>query len=129
MEVEYLNEAEINEQLHELLWSYRQLFTVDKETDVNARDYEQMERESALALATLRGVFGSRAETEPDFLQAKDAFNSILGRLRGLAREISWPEGAQDGKWSSTAETAGQCHDQTEAFMKEGLWPFTKIVR
>lgn len=129
MEVEYLNETEINEQLHELLWSYRQFFTIDKETDVNARDYEQMERESALALATLRGVFGSRTETEPESLQAKDAFDSILSQLKGLARAIQWPEGAKDGKWSSTAETAEHCHDQTGAFMKEGLWPFTKIVR
>jgi len=129
MEVEYFNETEIDEQLHELLWSYRQFFTIEKETDVNARDYEQMERESALAMATLRGVFGSRAETEPNFLQAKDAFESILSQLKGLARAIQWPEGAKDGKWSSTAETAEQCHDQTGAFMKEGLWPFTKIVR
>ncbi len=129
MEVEYFNETEMNEQLHELLWSYRQLFTIEDETDVKARDYEQMEGESALALATLRGVFGSRPETEPEFLRAKNAFDSILCHLKDLARAIQWPEGAKDGKWSSTAETAGQCHDQTGAFMKEGLWPFTKIVR
>lgn len=129
MEVEYFREAEINEQLHELLWSYQQLFIIDKVTDVNARDYEQMERESALALATLRGVFGSRAETEPAFLKDKHAFDSILGQLKCLARMTQWPEGARDGKWSSTAETAEQCHDQTGEFMKEGLWPFTKIVR
>ena len=129
IEVEYFNETEINEQLHELLWSYQQLFNVDKKTEVNARDYEQMERESALALATLRGIFGPRAETEPDFLQAKDAFDSILGQLKVLARAIRWPEGAQDGKWASTADTAEQCHEQTGAFMKEGLWPLTKVVR
>lgn len=129
MEVEYFNETEINEQLHELLWSYRQFFTIDKETDVNARDYEQMERESALALATLKGVLGDRTETEPAFLQAEDAFDSILNRLKGLARAIQWPEGAQNGKWSSTADTAEQCHEQTGVFMKEGLWPLTKIVR
>lgn len=87
MEVEYFREAEINEQLHELLWSYQQLFIIDKVTDVNARDYEQMERESALALATLRGVFGSRAETEPAFLKDKHAF----GKARYQPRSINSP--------------------------------------
>ncbi|KAI9879730.1 MAG: hypothetical protein M1830_007515 [Pleopsidium flavum] len=131
IEVEYLTEAEIYEELHELLWSYRQLFTVDKEQDINAHDYKTMERESTLALATLKGVFGDRAETTYEYLNdaCEGAFDRILTKLRSLAGSLEWPEGARDGKWSSTAETAEQCHEQTGAFMTKGLWPFTKIVR
>jgi hypothetical protein len=129
MEVEYFNETERKEQLHELLWSYQQFFSIDKETEVTARDYEHMGRESALALATLKGIFGSRPETQPEFLKDRVAFNSILRTLQDLANAIEWPKGSVDGKWWSTAETAERCHDQTGVFMKEGLWPFTKILR
>ncbi len=90
-----------------------------------------MERESTLALATLKGVFGDRAETTSEYLHdnAEGAFDRILTQLRFLADSLQWPEGARDGKWSSKAETAEQWHEQTGAFMREGLWPFTKVVR
>lgn len=130
IEIEYLNKTEINEQLHELLWSYRQPFTVKGE-DIDQDDYAKMESESKVALDTLEGIFGNRAETNAKYLQdpADDAFDSILKQLTSIASSLKWPEGAHDGKWTSTAENAGECQEKTGTFMKGDLWPFIKIVR
>ena len=56
------------------------------------------------------------------------AEKTISNDLKAHARRWVWPEGAQDGKWSSTAATAEECYNQVEQFMAQGFWPLIKVV-
>jgi hypothetical protein len=125
----------IEEMLHELLWSYRQFFLPDVESDATpAADYNRYMRESEHAWSALVAAFGHKRQFRRDMLQdmADGAFEVIHAKLVEWAREIKWPRGdagAPEGIWRSTAETADQCREKTSVFMQDSYWPFTKIIR
>ncbi|KAL8696199.1 MAG: hypothetical protein Q9224_002922 [Gallowayella concinna] len=133
IEVEYCNPEEIDEQLHELLVSYRELYQpgLEKELENNEQLYREIETKSGVAASTLESIFPKRPEVTPIHLrdESEGAFERIYGELKRLAALIEWPSGAVNGKWEATASSASECHDKVAHFMEQGLWPLTNIVR
>ncbi|KAL9621176.1 MAG: hypothetical protein Q9204_008138, partial [Flavoplaca sp. TL-2023a] len=133
IEVEYCNEEEINEQLHELLFSYRELYQpgIEKELENNQQLYQEIERKSTVAASTLQSIFPDRPEVTPSQMkdQSEGAFERVLQNLKRLASLIEWPADAKNGRWTATAASAAECHDKVAYFMKKGLWPLTNVVR
>ena len=97
--------------------------------------YQVAKRESDNAISTLQSIFPAWRETESDYLPgewggASDlTCGEIEAELQILAKDLSWPTGAADGKWLSTAADAAECHQKVAEFIKHGLWPLTNIVR
>ena len=133
IEVEYCNEAEINEQLHELLVSYRELYQpgIENELENNEQLYQEIEKKSTVAASTLQSIFPDHPEVTPNQMkdQSEGAFERILQDLRRLASLIEWPKDAVNGRWTATAANASECHDKVAYFMRKGLWPLTNVVR
>lgn len=137
IEVEYSNETDTQELLHELLYSYQEFWSPDverlaqSEKTEETKEYNTIENRSGAALATLRSIFPEADEINTEYLKDRSdgAFDKILQRLKHLAQELQWPEGAQDGTWIATATDAGACREQVDLFMKNGLWPLTNVVR
>ena len=133
IEAEYCNEAETNEQLHELLVSYRELYQpgTEKELEHNEQLHQEVATKSEVAASTLQSIFPDHPEVTSN--QPKDqsegAFQRILQNLRRLASLTEWPTDAVNGRWTVTAVNAAQCHDKVAYFMKKGLWPLTNVVR
>ena len=133
IEVEYCNEVEIHEQLHELLVSYRELYQpgIEKELENNEQLYQEIEKKSTVAASTLQSIFPDHPEATPNRMkdQSDGAFEQILENLKRLASLIEWPADAKNGRWTATAASAAECHDKVAYFMKKGLWPLTNVVR
>ena len=97
--------------------------------------FRAIERESEVAMLTLQSIFPDLPEAQPDYLRGKWGGKSDLtcedieAKLQSLAEGLSWPEGAADGKWLSTAADATECHEKVAKFMEDGLWPLTNVVR
>jgi hypothetical protein len=132
IEVEYLTNAEIEEQIKELLWKYRQIFLPGvREDEVNARDYVRYERESEQAWSALEAAFDHRSEFSAQNLQdmTEGALESMTQKLIDWSKELQWPDGGENGRWVSTASNAEECCEKTNMFMQDQFWPFTKIIR
>ena len=131
IEVEFANPEEINEQIHELLFSFRELYRERLEEETADDVYQGIEKRSEIALNTLQSIFPNRPETDAEYLKGTDGhtFEQIESGLRILAGDLGWPEGSINGKWTSTAVTAKECHEKVARFMENGLWPLTNIVR
>ena len=105
------------------------------ESDDNNNNFRAIQRESETAMLTLQSIFPGRREAEPNYLRGEWGGNSNLtcgqieAELQSLAEGLSWPEGAADGKWLSTAADATECHEKVAKFMEDGLWPLTNVVR
>jgi len=133
--VEYLSGNGIENMIQELLWSYRQLFLPDVDSDnTSAADYAKYARESEQAWSALDAAFRHRREFNQAMLQdmSEGALEKVQDKLVEWTREITWPkgdEGAPDGVWQSTAKTAEECCEKTSVFMQDRYWPFTKIIR
>ena len=133
IEVEYCNEAEIDEQLHELLVSYRELYQpgLAKELEGNEQLYHEIKTKSGVAASTLQSIFPDQTEVAPGHLrdEGEGVFERILNGLKRLASLIEWPSDAANGRWTATATSAMECHNKVAYFMQKGLWPLTNIVR
>ncbi|KAL9016734.1 MAG: hypothetical protein Q9185_005941, partial [Variospora sp. 1 TL-2023] len=133
IEAEYCNEDEIDDQLQELLHSYRELYQpgLGKELEDNEQQYREIERKSEIAFSTLQSIFPDCPKVTSEKLRGNGdgAFKRILDGLRRLAKKIEWPSGAADGRWTATAASSAECHEKVAYFMQNGLWPLTNIVR
>lgn len=133
IEAEYCNKDEVDDQLQELLFSYRELYQpgLGKELEDNEQQYREIERKSEIAFLTLQSIFPDCPKITSEKLQGNGdgAFKRILDRLRRLAKKIEWPSGAADGKWTATAASSAECHEKVAYFMQNGLWPLTNVVR
>ncbi|KAL8773729.1 MAG: hypothetical protein Q9209_001497 [Squamulea sp. 1 TL-2023] len=133
IEVEYCNQAEIDDQLHELLVSYRELYQpgLGSELENNEHLYREIEKKSGVAASTLQSIFPDQPEVAPAHLkdEGEGAFDRILNDLKRLASRIKWPSDAANGRWTATASSATECHDKVAFFMQQGLWPLTNVVR
>lgn len=135
IEVEYLSQEQLEEQIRELVWNYRQFFHPDIEKDsVSAEEYRRVQRESDKAWSALNAAFGHQTGFTDRMVsdQSDGALESVIKKLIEWSKEIEWPqgeEGEDDGMWTSTAETAEECCEKTNEFMQDRLWPFTKIIR
>ncbi|KAI4118167.1 MAG: hypothetical protein LQ345_001717 [Seirophora villosa] len=116
VEAEYCDQDEFDNQLLELLVSYRELHQpgLAKELEAKEQQYREIERKSEVAFSTLQSIFPDRAEvTNENLLDDGDgAFERIFDSLRRLAKKIEWPVGAADGKWAATAASSAECHDK-----------------
>jgi hypothetical protein len=132
IEVDYLSESEIENLLKELVWKYRQIYLPWVESDeVNPKDYAQWQKESEHAWSALEAAFAHQREFKKEFLtdMTDGALERVTDRLVRWTKDIEWPEGGASGRWTSTAQTAEECYNRTNTFMRDRLWPFTKIIR
>ncbi|XEV04523.1 hypothetical protein FSHL1_009810 [Fusarium sambucinum] len=132
IDVEYLSAPEIRELIKELLWSYRQLFLPGVESDeTSEQDYNRYMRESEHAWSALHAAFKHKRQFTQRMAQdmSEGALERITDQLIKWTEEIEWPAGGADGFWTSTAQTADECVEQTKFFMQDKFWPFTKIIR
>ncbi|OBT96981.1 hypothetical protein VE01_05489 [Pseudogymnoascus verrucosus] len=133
IEVEYLSMGEIEDLIKELVWNYRQMYLPHTEGDsVSENEYATMQRESEQAWSSLEAGFSH----QPSFNKAmlindiSEAGLSIANsQLVQWAYELNWPDSGENGKWTSTADTADECCEKTSVFMEDRFWPFTKIIR
>ena len=125
-----MDEAEIEQELHELLFNFRDLYRPGLTEELEGRDqeYREIERKSDLALATLESIFPGKPEISKDYLLGLSV-ETIEQQLQVLARQLPWPEGSNRGRWSSGAKNPIACHAQVAEFMQNGLWPLTYVVR
>ncbi len=121
----------MKELMEELVWSYRQLYLPNIEQEASLEDYKRYKAESEHAWSALEAAFGHRPEFRKEFLrdESAEAADKIVTQLLDWTKDLDWPEGGNNGVWNSTAETAEDCCDKTAVFMKDRLWPFTKIIR
>jgi GTPase SAR1 family protein len=132
IEVERLSEPEIHELVNELVWNYRKLYLPDVK-DKTTKEYEELERESNLAWSTLNTAFGHKEEFNKKMIEldSQDGLKKVTSKLTSWTMELEWPKGEGDDPkiWKATAQDAIECCKNTEIFMKDRFWPFTKIVR
>ena len=132
IEVDYLSKSEIEELIRELVWNYRQLFLPGiEENTVFSAEYPRLQRESDHAWSALQAAFGHQPQFREEFLSdvSDGALDRVTGQLISWSGDIEWPEGGSAGKWTSTAQTTDECYEKTRTFMRNRLWPFTKIIR
>ena len=139
----YSKDGEINEQIRELLITYRELFRPGLQNELsntheeyvhelsNANEYVHIQRRSRIAYETLQSIFPNEPDINAEVLGdwSEGALNRICNRLQVLAAGLDWPEGGLNGKWTSTAKTVKECHKKLAVFMNRGLWPLTDVVR
>jgi hypothetical protein len=131
VEAEYLKLEELNDQLKELLYSLRQHYAPDVKADVSGEELKKRERESQVAEDTLKAAFGNQPDFDVELLKdfSDGSSAKILSTLRAWAGTVKWPSGAKEGTWKASVDTADECRELTKQFMKDRLWPFTKIMR
>lgn len=132
IEVEYLSQPEIEDHVKELLWSYRQFYLPDVESDSTpATEYESYMRESGQAWSALEAAFKHQPNFKQDMLQdmSEGAEERIESLLIAWSREINWPVSRKAGFWKSTANSAEESRQQTSRFLQDRYWPFTKVIR
>ncbi|KAI9739990.1 MAG: hypothetical protein M1818_005046 [Claussenomyces sp. TS43310] len=126
--VEHLSPAEIEGLMKELLWSFRRLFLPNaEESQVDAEDYARYQHESHQAWSALNAAFKHQDIFSKEFLAetSEGALKSITDQLILWIQELEWP-GGDNELWTSTAETAEEHGEQTNLFMQDRFWPFTK---
>jgi hypothetical protein len=132
LEVEYLSEIEIKERLKELLWSFVKAFLPGNDDPaISASQFKQIDEESTTAWALLQAAFSHQADFSRNSLQdqTEGAFKKNLEQLVGWTRDLQWPEGEVDGKWSYHTSEAEDCLEKMDIFFTDRFWPFTKIIR
>jgi hypothetical protein len=122
---------EIEDLIKELVWSYRQLYLPNVEQEASDEDYKRYQAESERAWSALEAAFRHRREFRKEFLrdQSAGAADKIIVQILDWTKDLDWPAGGNNGVWKSTAETAEECCEKTAVFMRDKLWPFTKIIR
>ncbi|CAD6572450.1 MAG: hypothetical protein ASARMPRED_005340 [Alectoria sarmentosa] len=102
LEVEFANPEEINEQIHELLFSFREVYRKGLEEATADDVYQGIEKRSEIALNTLQSIFSNRPETDAEYPKGTDGhtFEQIESGLRSLAGDLGSPEGSIYGKWT-----------------------------
>lgn len=113
------------------MWSYRQLYLPNVEQEASDEDYKRYQAESERAWSALEAAFRHRREFRKEFLrdQSAGAADRIIVQILDWTKDLDWPAGGNNGVWKSTAETAEECCEKTAVFMRDKLWPFTKIIR
>ena len=137
--VDYHSKSEIQEHIKELLWNYRRIFLPGAvelknkkvKTESEIKDYIQYERESEQAWSALEAAFKHRREFSRTFLSdmSDGALERTTNTLVQWTESIQWPGASTVGRWTTSAQDADECYQKTSDFMRDRLWPFTKIIR
>jgi hypothetical protein len=136
IEIDCMTDDEIDEQLRELLWSYRQFHLRDREDKmVTGDELKLQEKQSKLAWDTLHAAFGnlpgSREKLTENYLQdsSDGAKERIQAQLKLWTKQLPWPAEVKQGGWLGTADTGKECSEETKNFLTGNLWPFVKVIR
>ena len=127
-----MTDSEIEEQLQELLWSYRKfhIWDLDKE-NLTADEQKHLEDKPKLAWDTLKSAFGSRRELTETYL--KDTSDGAEGRIQQQLKlwtdSLQWPGDSHQNGWLGTAENVEEYNEKTKQFLTGTLWPFIKVMR
>jgi hypothetical protein len=127
-----MTDVEIEKQLRELLWSYRNFYLWDlDEKGFTADEQKRLENKSKLAWDTLKAAFGSRRELTEAFLKdsGEEAEAKIQQQLKLWTESIQWPGDSQQSGWLGSAETVEEYNRKTYQFLTGTLWPFIKVIR
>ena len=128
IEIDRMSSNEIEEQLNELLWSYRLFHIAD--VDKQAEDKKLADR-SELAWDTLQAAFGSKEQLTEAYLrdESDGAEKKIQRQLKIWADELQWPvESFEDDSFVG-ANTIGEYKSKLREFLGGNLWPFIKVIR
>ncbi|KAG4437321.1 hypothetical protein IFR05_007217 [Cadophora sp. M221] len=132
IEIDRMTDSEIEEQLQELLWSYRFYHITDlDDIGMGADEQARLEAQSKLAWDTLKAAFGSKRELTETYLRdpGDGAKERIQNRLKEWSSTLRWPRDSHESGWLGSAETADECKSQTQQFKIGNLWPFVKVIR
>ncbi|KAI9698042.1 MAG: hypothetical protein M1836_004395 [Candelina mexicana] len=132
VEVDCMTDAEIDEQLRELLWSYRQFHLYDlKSNDITVDEQQHLADQSNIAWSTLHAAFGHEKYLTESYLQDKSpgAEEKLQEQLVQWTKQLKWPTQARKNGSFGSAKTIEECNDQLERFRTGNLWPFVKVVR
>lgn len=137
IEIDCMTDDEIDEQLRELLWSYRQFYLRDLLEDkmVTGDELKLRGKQSKLAWDTLHAAFGnllgSTEKLAKDYLQdsSDGAEERIQAQLKLWTKQLPWPAEVKQGGWLGTADNIKECNEKTKTFLKGNLWPFVKVIR
>ena len=107
------------------------MYLPNLEQEASSEEYKRYTAESERAWSALEAAFGHRPEFRKEFLrdESTEAADKIATQLLDWTKDLTWPEGGNNGVWDSTAQNAEDCCDKTAVFMRDRLWPFTKIIR
>lgn len=132
IEIDRMTDSEIEEQLQELLWSYRKfhIWDLDKE-NLTADEQKHLEDKAKLAWDTLKSAFGSRRELTETYL--KDTSDGAEGRIQQQLKlwtdSLQWPGDSHQNGWLGSAENVEEYNEKTKQFLAGTLWPFIKVMR
>jgi hypothetical protein len=123
-----MNSTEIDKNLEELLWSYRQ-FYLESANDLSTDTRDKLRTASETAFHALQSAFGHQSTFNGESLldESPAAFEKHLEILKKWAKELEWPEEA-NGFHSMTAETEDEYTDLLSEAIKPNLWPFINVV-
>lgn len=127
-----MTDVEIEEQLRELLWSYRNFHLSDlDDKGLTADEQKRLEKQSKLAWDTLKAAFGSRRELTEEYLKdsSAGAEERIQHQLRLWTKGLQWPGDSLQSGWLGSADTVEECNRKTQQFLTGNLWPFIKVIR
>lgn len=106
--------------------------TEDEDDEVSENEYAIVQRRSEQSWFSLEAGFNHQSGFSKDMLindMSEAGLYIANSQLVQWAHELNWPEGGENGKWTSTADTADECCNKTSVFMQDKFWPFTKIIR
>ncbi|KAH7323547.1 hypothetical protein BKA65DRAFT_70778 [Rhexocercosporidium sp. MPI-PUGE-AT-0058] len=132
IEIDRMTNSEIEEQLRELLWSYRFFHITDLDDQgIRADEQARLEAQSKLAWDTLQAAFGPQRELTETYLQdpSDGAENRIQNKLKEWSSDLRWPDESHESGWLGSAETVDDCKNRTRKFLTGNLWPFIKVIR
>lgn len=132
IEIDRMTDIEIEEELRELLWSYRYFHIYDlDEKEITADEQNRLEDQSKLAWDTLRAAFGSKRRLTHAYLQDSSvgAEERIQQTLKSWTTELQWPGDSYESGWVGSADTVEECNRKTQQFLTGNLWPFIKVIR
>ncbi len=127
-----MTDFQIEEQLRELVWSYRNFHLSDLDGNgFTADEQKALETKSNLAWDTLKAAFGSRRELTETYLKdsSDGAEERIQQQLKLWTDSIQWPQDFHESGWIGSAETLDEYDRKMEQFLTGTLWPFIKVIR
>ncbi|TVY12926.1 hypothetical protein LARI1_G009230 [Lachnellula arida] len=132
IEIDRMTDVEVEEQLRELLYSYRSFHIMDlDDKGVSADEQRRLELRSKLAWDTLKAAFGSKQELTEKYLRdsSSGAEERLREKLKHWTNELVWPRDSYESGWLETAGLAEECKHKTQQFLGGNLWPFIKTIR
>lgn len=131
LEIDYLHGAELEQELTQLLTSYRHPHVLENGEQVNAEQFAELERKSASAETSLSKAFGHHDDWNLDFLKRTEpgSFAEALSNLQRWAQLIQWPDGIRNGRFTANAENSQQLKELISTGLPDATWPFVKIAR